>query len=93
MENPDEITANNLQPLPSQARRMTKKAGIFRKYLKEVKDLSDLIENKDGLGEALGYLTNIRKHFQGTAPKESDISYEPSKVGSRRKFFSAFTFH
>ena len=59
MEEPDEInenTAINVQPLPSQDRWKATTAAIFRKYLKEFKDLSYLVEN---LGDALGYLTNI----------------------------------
>ena len=90
LEEPDEINENtsiNVQPLPSQDRWKTITAEIFRKYLKEVKDLSYFVEN---LGEALGYLTNIRRIFQGTAPNESCISLEPTKVGSRWKIFSSF---
>ena len=59
LEEPDEInenTAINVQPLPSQDRWKATTAAIFRKYLKEFKDLSYLVEN---LGDALGYLTNI----------------------------------
>ena len=63
MEEPDEINesiAINLQSLLSRARRTIITAEIFRKYLKEVKDLSYLVENEDTHGEALGYLTNVR---------------------------------
>ena len=59
LEEPDEInenTAINVQHLPSQDRWKSTAAAIFHKYLKEVKDLSYLVEN---LGDALGYLTNI----------------------------------
>ena len=59
LEEPDEVnenTAINVQPLPSQDRWKATTAAIFRKYLKEFKDLSYLVEN---LGDALGYLTNI----------------------------------
>ena len=61
LEGPNEINkseAINLQSLPSQARRKTKTAAIFREYLKEVKDLSYLVEseNEDTLNEVLGYL-------------------------------------
>ena len=59
LEEADEInenTAINVQPLPSQDRWKATTAAIFRKYLKEFKDLSYLVEN---LGDALGYLTNI----------------------------------
>ena len=44
----NENTATIFQPLPSQAKR------IFRNYLKEVKDLSYLVENEDTVGEDLG---------------------------------------
>ena len=60
---------------------------IFCKYLKKVKDLSYLLEN---LGEALGYLTNIRRILQGAALKESAILLEPTKAESRGKMFSSF---
>ena len=63
LEELDEINESigiNLQSLPSRARRKTTTAATFRKYLKEVKDLSYLVENEDTLGEALGYLTNVR---------------------------------
>ena len=56
----NEIAAINLQSLPSQARRKTTAAAIFCEYLKEVKDLSYLVENEDTLNEALDYLTNTR---------------------------------
>ena len=59
----------------------------FCKYLEKVKDLSYLLEN---LGEALGYLTNIRRILQGAAPKEIAISLEPTKAECRRKRFSSF---
>ena len=90
---PNEMNKNaaiNLQPLPSQARRKTTTAAIFREYLKEVKDLSYLVKNEDILNEALGYLTNIRRLLQGSPPKESSISLEPTKAGSKRKSFSSF---
>ena len=93
LEEPNEInesTSINLQPLPSQARRKTTTAAIFREYLKEVRDLSYLVENEDTLCEALRYLTNIRRLLQGATPKESGISLEPTKVGSKRKSFSSF---
>ena len=35
-------------------------------------------------------LTNIRRILQGATPKESGISLEPTKVGSKRKSFSSF---
>ena len=63
LEEPNEMNesaAINLQSLPSQARRKTTTAAIFCEYLKEVKDLSYLVENDDTLNEALGYLTNTR---------------------------------
>ena len=94
MEEPKEINkseAINLQSLPSQARRKTASATTFREYLKEVKDLSYLVENEDTLNEALGYLTNIRRLLQRAAPKESRISFEPIKSGSKRKSFTSFT--
>ena len=59
LEEPDEInenTAINAKPVPSQDSWKATTAAIIRKYLKEVKDLSYLVEN---LGDALGYLTNI----------------------------------
>ena len=59
LEEPDEInenTAINVQPLPSQDRWKATTAAIFRKYLKEVKDLSYLVKN---LGDALGYLQTL----------------------------------
>ena len=49
-----------------------------------------MVENEDTLGEALGYLTNIRRLPQGVTPKENCISLEPTKVGSKRKSFSSF---
>ena len=74
----NEIAAINLQSLPSQARRKTTAAAIFCEYLKEVKDLSYLVENEDTLNEALDYLTNTRWLLQG-GPKESGISLEPKQ--------------
>ena len=56
LEEPNEMNksaAINLQSLPSQARRKTTTAAIFREYLKEVKDLSYLVEDVDTLNEAL----------------------------------------
>ena len=70
LEEPDEIienTAINVQPLPSQDRWKTTTAAIFGKYLKEVKDLSYLVEN---LGDALGYLTNI---IQSLRNRQQDV--------------------
>ena len=61
----------NLQSLPSQTRRKKTSAAIFRKYLKEVKDLSYLIENEDTLNEALDYLTNIRRLLEDAVPKDT----------------------
>ena len=93
LEEPNEInesTSINLQPLLSQARRKATTAAIFLEYLKEVGDLSYFVENEDTLCEALRYLTNIRRPLQGATPKESGISLEPTKVGSKRKSFSSF---
>ena len=56
LKEPNEMNksaANNLQSLPSRARRKTTSAAIFREYLKEVKDLSYLVEDVDTLNEAL----------------------------------------
>ena len=55
LEEPNEMNesaAINLQSLPSQARRKTTTAAIFCEYLKEVKDLSYLVENEDTVNEA-----------------------------------------
>ena len=96
LEEPDEIkesTAINLQPLPSQAMQKTKTTVIFHKYLKKVKYLSYLVENKDTLVEALGNLINIWRLLHGAAPKESGISLEPTKAGSRRKVFLSLLSH
>ena len=95
LEGPNEINkseAINLQSLPSQARRKTKTAAIFHEYLKEVKDLSYLVENEndDTLNEVLGYLANLRILLLGAAPKESGISLVPTKAASKRKSFSSF---
>ena len=93
LEEPNEMNksaAINLQSLPSQARRKATTATIFREYLKEVKDSSYLVENEDTLNEALVYLTNLRRLLQDAAPKESGISLEPTKAGSKRKSFSSF---
>ena len=49
-----------------------------------------MVENENTLNEALGYLTNIRRLLQDAAPKESGISLESTKVGSKRKNFSSF---
>ena len=73
----DESTAINPQQLRFQARRKTKTAVIFCEYFKEVKDFEET------LGEPLGNLTNIRRHLQGSVPKESGISLKPTKVGSK----------
>ena len=83
LEEPDEINesiAINLQSLPSWAWRKTATAEIFRKYLKEVKDLSFLVENEDTLGEALGYLTNVRILWQMLLPKEVVFPLSKSRV-------------
>ena len=71
---------------------MTKTAAIFREYLKEVKDLSYLVENEneDILNEVLGYLANLSILLLGAAPKESGISLVPTKAASKRKSFSSF---
>ena len=64
LEEPNELNKSaviNLQSLPSQARQKKTSAAIFREYLKEVKDLSYLVEYEDTLNEALDYLTNIRR--------------------------------
>ena len=94
LEEPNEMDKSaviNLQSLPSQARRKKTSAAIFREYLKEVKDLSYLVENLvDTLNEALDYLINIRRLLQGAVPKESGIYLEPTKAGSKRKSFSSF---
>ena len=74
----------NLQSLPSQTRRKKTSAAIFRKYLKEVKDLSYFIENEDTLNEALDYLTNIRRLLEDAVPKDT------TKAGYKRKIFSSF---
>ena len=94
LEGPNEINkseAINLQSLPSQARRKTKTAAIFREYLKEVKDLSYLVENEneDTFNEVLGYLANLRILLLGAAPKDSGISLVPAKAASKRKSFSS----
>ena len=70
LEEPDEINENteiNVQPLPSQDRWKATTAAIFRKYLKEVRDLSYLVEN---LGDALRYLTNI---IQSLRKRQQDV--------------------
>ena len=93
LEEPNEMNksaAINLQSLPSQARWKTTSAAIFCEYLKEVKDLSYLVEDEDTHNEALDYLTNRRRLLQGVAPKERGISLEPTKAGSKRKSFSSF---
>ena len=90
LEEPNEMNksaAINLQSLPSQARQKTTLAAIFCEYLKEVKDLSYLVEDEDTHNEALDYLTNRRRLLQGAASKESGISLEPTKAGSKRKSF------
>ena len=50
-----------------------------------------MVEYEDILNEALDYLTNIRRLLLGAVPKESRISLEPTKAGSKRKSFSSFT--
>ena len=93
LEEPNEMNksvAINLQSLPSQARQNTTSAAIFCEYLKEVKDLSYFVEDEDTHNEALDYLTNRRRLLQGATPKESGISLEPTKAGSKRKSFSLF---
>ena len=87
LEEPNEMNKSaviNLQSLPSQTRRKKTSAAIFRKYLKEVKDLSYLIENEDTLNEALDYLTNIRRLLEDAVPKDT------TKAGYKRKSFSSF---
>ena len=87
LEKPNKMNksaAINLQSLPYQARWKTASAAIFREYLK---NLSYLVENGDTFNEALDYLKNIRRLLQGAAPKESGISLEPTKAGSKRKSF------
>ena len=94
LEEPNEMNksaAINLQSLPSQARQKTTSPTIFGEYLKEVKDLSYLVEHEDTHNEALDYLTNMRRLLQGAVPKERGISLEPTKPGSKRKSFSSFT--
>ena len=64
LKEPDEInenTAINVQPLPSQDRWKAATAAIFRKYLKEVKDLSYIVKN---LGDALGYLQTLSNPWE-----------------------------
>ena len=95
LEEPNELNKSaviNLQSLPSQARRKKTSAAIFREYLKEVKDLSYLVEseNEDTLNEVLGYLENLRILLLSAAPKESGISLVPTKAASKRKSFSSF---
>ena len=83
LEEPDEIKesiAINLQSLPSRARWKTTTAWIFRKYLKEVKNLSYLVENEDTVGEALGYLTNVRILWQMLLPKKVVFPLSKSRV-------------
>ena len=94
LEEPNEMNksaAIKLQSLPFQARPKTTTAANFCEYLKEVKNLSYLVENEDTLNEALGYLTNITRLLQGAVPKESKIFFEPIKSGSKRKSFTSFT--
>ena len=70
LEEPDEInenTAINVQPLPSQDRWKATTAAIFRKYLKEVKDLSYLVENH---GDALRYLI---KSIQSLRKRQQEV--------------------
>ena len=83
LEEPDEINesiAINLQSLQSRARWKTTTAEIFRKYLKEVKNLSYLVENEDTVGEALGYLTNVRILWQMLLPKKVVFPLSKSRV-------------
>ena len=83
LEEPDEINesiAINLQSLPSLARWKTTTAEIFGKYLKEVKNLSYLVENEDTVGEALGYLTNVRILWQMLLPKKVVFPLSKSRV-------------
>ena len=51
----------NVQPLTSQDRWKATTAAIFRKYLKEVKDLSYLVKN---LGDALGYSQTLSNPWE-----------------------------
>ena len=93
LEEPNEMNksaAINRHFLPSQGRRKTTSAAIFREYLKEVKDLDYLVEDEDTHNEALDYLTNIRRLLQGAAPKKVVFLLSQPKQNLNKKVFLHF---
>ena len=93
LEEPNEMNksaAINRHFLPSQGRRKTTSAAVFREYLKEVKDLDYLVEDEDTHNEALDYLTNIRRLLQGAAPKKVVFLLSQPKQNLNKKVFLHF---
>ena len=93
LEEPNEINKSatiNRQFLPSQGRRKTTSAAIFREYLKEVEDLAYLVEDEDTHNEALDYLTNMIRLLQGAAPKKVAFLLNQPKQDLNKKVFLHF---
>ena len=61
------------------------KLGFFREILKEIKDLSYLIDNDDVFSEALEHLLCIKKILQPSVLRERGLPLEPSKMGKKEK--------
>ena len=72
----------------SSTERKSTKPGFFREILKEIKDLSYLIDNDDVFSEALEHLFCIKKILQPLVSRERCLPLEPSKMGSKRKKIS-----
>ena len=71
----------------SSTERKSTKPGFFCEILKEIKDLSYLIDNDDVFSEALEHLFCIKKILQPSVPQEKGIPLEPSKMVSKRTNF------
>ena len=76
--------------LPRKKKFKSTKSGFFREMLKEIKDLSYLIDNDDAFSEAFEHLFCIRKILQPSVPTERGLSLEHSKKGSKRKTFPLY---
>ena len=89
--NNDSIDSNDgdfdFQELPQKKKWKATTSTLFREYLKDIKDMSYIVENEEVLTEALSLLTDIKSLLNAAVPTESGIALENTSDvrGKRRK--------
>ena len=85
----DDVTI--FEPLPRKKKFKSTKPGFFREILKEIKDLSYLIDNDDVFSEALEHLYCIKKNTSYISVEGKKFNIRTFKNGFKKEYCFPFT--